>query len=141
MRYLLLSAFGLFLLSCNNKEKNMLCKTWQVSDVQFLNEKETLVQSDTMQGNQQEVAKTILKELLMKNIYEFKADGSYMTGNAAANAEGQWELKGDAIRFIGKEGKEKLVPIAKLQNDTLILLMQKDQTSLNVKLIMTPLPR
>lgn len=139
--FLLLSA--LFLITaCSNKKREMLCKTWQVSDVQFMNEKEATVISDTMKGNQIEVAKFQLREILMKNIYQFKDDGTYITGNESANAEGNWDLDGDAIRFTAKkdgETKEKRVKIEKFERDTLILLMQNDQTSLKVKLMLTPL--
>jgi hypothetical protein len=39
-----------------------------------------------------------------------------------------------------KEGKkEKIVPIEKLQDDTLIVLLKQDQTTIQMKLILTPL--
>ena len=120
----------------------MLCKRWQVSDVIFINEKEATVQSDTMQGNLQKRTEIILRDVMMKNIYEFKDDGTYLTGNAAANAEGKWELKGNNINFIsgeGKEQKEKVVPIEKLQDDSLIVLLKQDQTTIQLKLILTPI--
>jgi hypothetical protein len=120
----------------------MLCKRWQVSDVLFINEKEAIVQSDTMQGNLQQRAEIILKDVMMKNIYEFRSDGTYLTGNAAANAEGKWELSGNNIKFIsdnGKEKKEKIVPIEKLQDDSLVLLLKQDQTTIQLKLILTPI--
>ncbi|MFA6261241.1 MAG: hypothetical protein WC760_07235 [Bacteroidia bacterium] len=131
----------LSLASCSNKRLDMLCQTWQVSDVQFINEKEAIMQTDTMKGNQIEVAKFQLRDILMKLIYEFKPDGSYLTGNPSASTEGNYELKKHAITFISKQGeevKEKSFEIEKLTKDSLILLMQNDQTSLKVKLILTP---
>jgi hypothetical protein len=134
---------SLFLLtSCNNAKEKILCKRWQVSDVLFINEKEAIVQSDTMQGNLQQRTEIILKDVMMKNIYEFRSDGTYLTGNAAANAEGKWELSGNNIKFIsdnGKEKKEKIVPIEKLQDDSLVLLLKQDQTTIQLKLILTPI--
>lgn len=129
------------LISCGNAKREMLCRTWQVSDVQFINEKESTVITDTMKGNEIEVAKFQLRDILMKNIYQFKEDGSYITGNQSANSEGNWEMEKNAIRFIsgtGKEQKEKIVLIEKFERDTLILLMQNDQTSLKIKLMLTP---
>lgn len=120
----------------------MLCKRWQVSDVIFLNEKEATVQSDTMQGDMLQRTEIILKDVMMKNIYEFKEDGTYLTGNAAANSEGKWELTGNNIRFIsnhGNEQKEKIVPIEKLQDDSLVILLKQDQTTLHMKVILTPI--
>ncbi len=132
------------LVSCNSKEKKMLCKTWQVSDVIFLNEAESLVQSDTLQGNMQEVTKTLISDVLKKNIHQFNADGSYLTGNAVAETEGEWELEGKSIRFITKkDGKknDKIIPIDRLTNDTLILIMTSDQSSMQMKLVLTPLTK
>ncbi len=131
----------LLIAGCSGKKEEQLCKTWQVSDVVFLNESQSLVQSDTMQGNMQQVTKEVLSNVLKKNIYEFKDDGTYLTGNAMANAEGKWELEGKSIRFITeKEGKrtDKMIPIEKLQDDTLILILENDQSSLQMKLILTP---
>lgn len=129
------------MVSCGNKREEQLCKTWQVADVVFLNEAQTMVQSDTMQGNMQEVTKEMLSNVLRKNIYEFREDGTYLTGNAVASAEGKWELEGKSIRFITeKEGKrtDKMIPIDKLQEDTLILLLENDQSSMQMKLVLTP---
>lgn len=130
------------LTSCNNKREKMLCKRWQVSDVQFINEAEAMVQSDTMQGNLHTQTELILRDVMMKNIYEFKDDGTYMTGNAAASAKGEWAFSGNNIRFISEdtEGqKTKVVPIEKLQDDTLIVVLEQDQTTIQMKLVMTPL--
>lgn len=143
MKQLALIAFVLLITACTSEQEKMLCKRWQVSDVVFLNEKEATVQSDTMQGNMQRVTTTILKDILMKNIYEFHEDGTYRTGNAAATATGRWELTGKAIKFISdsdKEKKEKVIPYEKLENDSLILLMKNDQTSFQMKLVMVPIP-
>jgi hypothetical protein len=141
-KWQLIACICLLLIACNNEREQWLCKRWQVSEVLFLNEDASLVQSDTMQGNLQERTKAILRDVMMKNVYEFKSDGSYITANAAATAEGQWEFSGQNIRFISEhsEGqKEKIVPIEKLQDDTLIVLYQKDQTTLQMKLILTPI--
>ncbi len=132
----------LTVVACSNPKEQLLCKQWQVSDVVFINEKEAMVQSDTMQGNLQKRTEMLLKDVMMKNIYEFKNDGSYRTGNAAASTEGEWELKGNNIRFIShKNGEEKTkdFPIEKLQEDTLIVVLQDDQTTVPMKLILTPI--
>lgn len=143
MKNLFLISISIFLLvSCSSKQKKMLCKRWQVYDVVFMNEKEATVQSDTMQGNMQKVTENILKDILMKNIYEFNTDGTYKTGNAAASATGKWELNGNSIKFIldsDKEKKEKEIPFEKLENDTLIMLMKNDQTSFQLKLVLVPM--
>ncbi len=134
--------FLVFCIACGNKKEKMLCKRWQVVDVVFLNEEENLVQSDTMQGDMQQVTKTMLSEVLRKNIYEFKDDGTYMTGNAAANAEGEWELEGGHIRFISKKSdnvSEKTIPIETLTEDTLILRLERDQSSMQMNLVMIPI--
>src|SRR6476620_5317830 len=130
------------LTSCNNKREKMLCKRWQVSDVQFINEAEAMVQSDTMQGNIQARTELILRDVMMKNIYEFKDDGTYMTGNAAASSKGEWAFSGNNIRFISDNAdrqKTKVVPIEKLQDDTLIVVLEQDQTTIQMKLILTPI--
>jgi hypothetical protein len=130
------------LASCNNEREKMLCKRWQVSDVMFINEAESMVQSDTMQGDLQARTEMMLKEVMMKNIYEFKDDGTYMTGNEAASASGEWAFSGNNIRFISDKAdgeKAKMVPIEKLQEDTLIVVLEQDQTSIQMKLILTPI--
>ncbi|MFN5920088.1 MAG: hypothetical protein ACK45I_02185, partial [Bacteroidota bacterium] len=127
--------------ACSNKREQMLCKTWQVSDVQFYNVEQAIVLSDTLQGDQIEVAKGNLRDMLMKNIYAFDEDGTFKTGNAVAEAEGEWKLKNDALLFVvvNEEGKKKKeVPVEKLTDDSLILAMGNDQTSLKVRLILTP---
>ena len=142
MRLILILSAVLLMVSCSNKKREMLCKTWQVSDVQFINEKESTVITDTMRGNQVEVAKFQLRDILMKNMYQFNDDGTYVTGNQSANSEGNWELEKDAIKFSTKKGdevKEKIVKIDRFERDTLVLLMQNDQTSLQIKLMLTPL--
>lgn len=135
----------LMIQACTGKKEKMLCKRWQVADVIFVNEAESIVGSDTMQGNMVTRTKVILKDILTKNIYQFNEDGTYLTGNATGSAEGKWSLKGDAIHFISgkqeKEGKEKSIPIEKLQEDTLILLMDNDQSSMKMKLVLVPLAR
>jgi hypothetical protein len=134
------------LCGCKDEREQKLCKVWQMQDVIFLNEQEATVQSDTMQGNMQKVTKAILRDVLMKNIYQFNADGTYKTGNAAASSTGKWELEGQAIRFISDVPQtaeslhpEKVIPLEKLEDDSLILLMTNDQTSFQMKLVMVPL--
>lgn len=132
----------LVLMACNSKREQQLCKRWQVVDVQFLNAQESIVQSDTMQGNLQQRTQMILRDVMMKNVYEFKHDGTYITGNASGNAEGEWEMSGQNIRFISTstEGKkEKIVPVEKLDDDSLIVLLKQDQTTVQLKLILTPI--
>lgn len=128
-------------LSCNRERTQLLCKRWQVSDVLFLNEQEALVQSDTMQGNLQERTQLLLHDVMMKNLYEFKKDGSYITGNVSGNSEGEWEWSGKNIRFISTDAegkKEKLVPVELLTKDSLVVMLKQDQTTLQMKLILTP---
>jgi hypothetical protein len=65
-----------------------------------------------------------------------------MTGNAAASSGGEWAFSGNNIRFIidnKEDKKEKMVPIEKLQEDTLIVLLKQDQTTIQMKLILTPI--
>jgi hypothetical protein len=140
--YIVVSMLLMALMGCSNEREKMLCRRWQVSNVIFLNEKEATRQSDTMQGNMQQVTENILRDILMKNIYEFHDDGTYMTGNSASTSTGKWELHGKSIRFISdsdKEKKEKNIPFEKLEQDSLILLMKNDQTSFQMKLVMVPL--
>ena len=42
----------------------------------FINETEAMVQSDTMQGNMQHRTELMLRDVMMKNIYEFKDNGT-----------------------------------------------------------------
>ena len=115
----LISISLLILASCSSKEKKLLCKRWQVYDVVFMNEKEATVQSDTMQGNMQKVTENILKDILMKNIYEFNTDGTYKTGNASASSTGKWELNGKKIKFILDNDNSKLIMSSKLSSTML----------------------
>jgi lipopolysaccharide export LptBFGC system permease protein LptF len=140
----LLSIFILLVIaSCTSEKERNLCKRWEVKNVIFMNEKTALVQSDTMQGDMQKVTREILRNILMKNIYEFNEDGTYKTGNAAAVSSGRWDLDGNTIVFkpeSGKDEKEKKVPFEKLTSDSFILVMKNDQTSFELKLVLTPLP-
>lgn len=133
----------LLCLGCNKNRVEQLCSHhWQVSDVQFINEEESMVLSDTMRGNQLEVAKFQLRDILMKNVYAFHTDGTYRTGNPSAGAEGKYKLEKKAILFINDSGsgaREKRVDIERFTSDSLILLMQNDQTSLKIKLVLTTL--
>jgi hypothetical protein len=138
----LLGLLLLFLLSCSSKKEKMLCRRWQVTDVLFIHDTHKRVETDIKNDSAQLVSQTILRDILMKNIYEFHDDGTYITGNAAANSAGKWKLEGNAIRFIldnEKEQKEKIIPYEKLDQDSLILLMKNDQTSFQLKLVMVPM--
>ena len=129
------------LFSCNSKKEKMLCKRWQVVNVIFIHGKDDTKKTDIKNDSTQVVEQNILRDILMRNIYEFHNDGTYMTGNLAASSGGKWKLDGNAIRFIldsDKERKEKEIPYEKLENDSLILLMKNDQTSFQMKLVMTP---
>lgn len=121
----------------------MLCKRWQIIDVQFIHGKNDKHESDIKNDSIRQVGQQILRNILMKNIYEFHSDGTYMTGNQAASSSGKWELEGDNINFIlddDKERKQKKIPYEKLENDSLILFMKNDQTSFQMKLVMVPKP-
>ncbi|MFN7313522.1 MAG: hypothetical protein ACK5UI_08570, partial [Bacteroidota bacterium] len=83
----------------------------------------------------------VLKDVLMKNLYEFKADGSYITGNAAALATGKWKIKGNNIEFISDSDKEKntkKIPYEVLTEDSCVLVLNNDQTSFKLKLLLIP---
>jgi hypothetical protein len=128
-------------LSCTGKKEQMLCKTWIVSDVRFTNIEQALVHTDTIKGNELETRMLMIREMLMKNVYAFRDDGTYRTGNAVASADGKWKLSGNAIKFISdnKDIKPKLVDIEYLGEDSLLLNMDKDKTSLSVVLLLVPI--
>lgn len=120
------------LIACSGENERMLCKTWHVSDVIF-----------DLKGKQldkeQEIAIALMKEMLTKNIYTFNPDGTYMTRNALAGAEGKWKLSGDEIVFTDENNnnQSKRFPILTLTNDTLIISMENDQTSIPITLVLT----
>ncbi len=68
-------------------------------------------------------------------------DGTYITGNAAGTATGKRKLSGDAIIFISDIEKDgvastKKVPFKHLSDDSLVLLLNNDQTSIKLKLVL-----
>lgn len=129
--------------SCSSKQEKTLCRTWQVSDVRFNHIEKTMVQSDTIKGDEQRIRMMLLEDALMLNVYTFNVDGTYKTGNAAASSEGKWELNGNNIAFISleKAGKEKKFKIEHLSEDSLILNMRNDQTTESVELLLTPIEK
>ncbi len=126
--------------ACNSKKEKALVKRWYVSDVVFLDDAKSIVQSDTMQGNMLQRQRAALKDVLMKNLYEFKDDGTYVTGNAAGSATGEWELNSNSITFKSdtKDKPEKNISFEHLSEDSLVLLLNKDQTSVKMKLVLLP---
>lgn len=132
----------LLLAACESKQEKMLTKRWRVADVVFLDDERTLAQNDTMQLQMVQRQRAVLKDVLMKNLYEFHKDGSYITGNAAATSGGEWELGNNAITFKSQkaEGGEqtKRIPFEHLSHDSLVLILNNDQTSVNLKLVLLP---
>lgn len=126
--------------SCTGKRERMLCRTWIVSEVRFTNIEQALVHTDTISGGEIETRKRLIAEMLMKNLYTFRDDGTYITGNAAASAEGKWKLKSSGIQFISnnKNIKPKLFEVVHLSEDSLVLNLEKDNTSLAVALVLLP---
>jgi hypothetical protein len=138
--YVFASLVLLLQTACNSKKEQALIKRWYVSDVVFLDDAKSIVQSDTMQGNMLQRQRAALKDVLMKNLYEFKDDGTYITGNAAGSATGEWELNSSSITFKSdtKDKPEKNISFEHLSEDSLVLLLNKDQTSVKMKLILLP---
>lgn len=131
----------LLLLGCVNKKEEALTRRWRVADVIFINDGKGVVQSDTMQGEMLQRQRAVIKDVLMKNLYEFKADGTYITGNAAGSATGSWDISGNAIVFKSDQDKdkgEKRIPFEHLSEDSVVLLFEKDQTSTKLKLLLLP---
>lgn len=126
--------------SCGNKKEMALIKRWYVGDVIFLDDEKSIVQSDSMQGNMLQRQRAALRDVLMKNLYEFKDDGTYVTGNATGSATGKWELNSNSITFKSdtKDKPEKSITFEQLSEDSLVLLLNKDQTSVNMKLVLLP---
>jgi hypothetical protein len=138
------SVFMLFVfMACTNKKEKVLIKRWRVADVTFVDADKATLQSDTMQGNLMLRQQAVLRDVLIKNLYEFNDDGTYITGNAAGTATGKWELSGDAITFISDVEKDgvastKKIPFQHLSDDSLVLLLNNDQTSIKLKLLLLP---
>jgi len=127
--------------SCTDNKEQALARRWRVGDVRFTDDKKSTVKSDSMQGNMIQMQRAVLKDVLMKNLYEFKADGSYITGNAAALATGKWKIKGNNIEFISDSDKEKntkKIPYEVLTEDSCVLVLNNDQTSFKLKLLLIP---
>lgn len=129
--------------SCTGQKEKALIKRWRVADVTFIDADKATVQSDTMQGNLMLRQQAVLRDVLLKNLYEFRDDGTYITGNAAGTATGKWEISSNAITFISDVVKEGAVPTKKipfehLSDDSLVLLLNNDQTSVKLKLLLLP---
>lgn len=131
----------LLLAGCTDKKEQALARRWRVADVVFVNDGKGVVQSDTMQGEMLQRQRAVIKDVLMKNLYEFKPDGTYITGNAAGSATGTWDISGNNIVFksdAAKDKGEKRIPFEHLSEDSVVLLFEKDQTSTKLKLILLP---
>ena len=138
------SVFMLFVfMACTSKKAKVLIKRWRVADVSFIDAEKATLQSDTMQGNLMLRQQAVLRDVLLKNLYEFNEDGTYITGNVTGTATGKWKLSGDAIIFISDVEKDgvastKKVPFQHLSDDSLVLLLNNDQTSIKLKLVLLP---
>lgn len=129
------------LFACGNAKKQALINRWYVAQVIFTDDSTQVLQSDTMQGNMLQRQRAVMRDVLSKNLYEFKADGTYITGNAAATSTGKWELVSGAIAFTSNEPdskKEKLIPYEHLSTDSMVLVINNDQTSFPFKLVLKP---
>ena len=133
----------LVFMACTSKNEKLLIKRWRVADVTFVDAEKAILQSDTMQGNLMLRQQAVLRDVLLKNLYEFNDDGTYITGNAAGTATGKWKISGNAITFISDVEKDgvastKKVPFQHLSDDSLVLLLNNDQTSIKLKLLLLP---
>ncbi len=133
----------LVFMACTSKKEKLLIKRWRVADVTFVDAEKAILQSDTMQGNLMLRQQAVLRDVLLKNLYEFNDDGTYITGNAAGTATGKWKISGNAITFISDVEKDgvastKKVPFQHLSDDSLVLLLNNDQTSIKLKLLLLP---
>lgn len=130
----------LLLHACSSKKEQALVRRWYVGDVIFIDDEKSIVQSDSMQGNMLVRQRAALRDVLMKNLYEFKEDGTYITGNAAGSATGQWELNASSITFKSDQTDkpEKNISFEHLSEDSLVLLFNKDQSSVKIKLKLLP---
>lgn len=130
-------------ISCTSREEKMLAKRWRVADVIFMEDAQAKAQNDTMQLQVLQRQRAVLKEVLMKNLYEFHKDGTYITGNAAATSTGEWKLGDHAVFFksdAGKGGEEHLkrIPFERLSKDSFVLILNNHQASVNLKLVLLP---
>lgn len=127
--------------SCNNSY-NLIINSWKVSKVDFLNEEQSLVQTDTLKGNNiQKLTREILRDILLKNIYQFNSDGTCKITDLTHETKFNYTLKGQrAIVFSNPEnGSSKEIAIEKLTQDELIIITKSDQSSLQTKLTLTPI--
>lgn len=142
-RILFLISLAILFGACQSKQEKMLVKRWRVADVVFLDDEQTLAQHDTLQLTMLRRHRAALQDVLLKNLYEFHKDGSYITGNAAASSTGEWELRGNSILFKSNSSGEvklanKTIPFDHLSNDSLVLVLNNDQTSVKMKLVLFP---
>lgn len=133
----------MLLIACHSKQEKTLSKRWRVGDVVFLDDEKMLAQNDTLQLTMLRRHRAALKDVLLKNLYEFHPDGTYITGNAAASSSGEWELRGNSIMFKTNSSGDvksanKTIPFDHLSNDSLVLVLNNDQTSVKMKLILYP---
>ncbi|MBW7844349.1 MAG: lipocalin family protein [Bacteroidia bacterium] len=133
-RSLLVCIFSV-LISCNNKREMMLVKRWYVADVMFEKQKNNYMSKDSINEERQ---LAILKDVLTKNLYEFKENGTYVTGNITGNVGGKWNLNAESITLKSDNKTEKEIPIEHLSEDSLVLLFNNDQTSVKLHLILKP---
>jgi len=141
LKFIILLTFVAGMLSCSDNHKKDLQKKWKVADVAFVNEQEALVQSDTLGGeNMMEHTKEIVRNILLKNIYDFSDGETCVISDGEFKTTFNYELKKGLIRFTSAEDKTgKLIDVASLSNDTLILVLRNDQSSLQSKLTLIPL--
>jgi len=95
-----------------------------------------------MQGNMLTRQRLAMKDMLRKNIYEFKSDGTYITGNITGTSEGKWSLNRNSIKFEttnDNEVKSKNIEFEHLSADSLILFLKNDQTTAPIKLLLYPI--
>lgn len=139
--YLLIACFGL--IACHSKQEKILSKRWRVADVVFLEDENVLAQNDTLQLSMLRRHRAALEDVLLKNLYEFHQDGTYITGNAAASSTGEWELRGNSIMFKSNSSGDvksanKTIPFDHLSSDSLVLVFNNDQSSAKMKLVLYP---
>lgn len=137
----LFALMAVFLFSCTSKQEKALLGRWRVADVIFMDDANSILKSDSMQGNMLQRQRMAMKDMMQKNLYEFKADGTYITGNITGSAEGKWELNHASITFITQDEsgeKSKDIAFEHLSTDSLVLLLNNDQTTARIKLLLYP---
>lgn len=143
MKILFVLPLLMLMISCNSRQEKMLCKRWRVSDVVFLDDENRLAQGDTLQLTMLRRQRIILRDVLTKNLYEFHKDGTYITGNAQATSTGEWDLRDNSIMFRTNssgdiKSSKKIIPFEYLSNDSLVLVLNNDQTTVKMKLVLVP---